>query len=145
MEPWLLPAPNVQKAWDKASAVPGGREESKAEDLDLRVYFNDVTPDFNNGNPRALIKAFKRSFRVECPNTHWFLTLDDARSKMEDTTTRPIGHIRLGCRITMAGSDIVARPETLTSGRSKKGLRALSTQCLNLDSGTIHGGLAIDG
>jgi hypothetical protein len=82
---------------------------------------------------------------VECPNTHWFLTLDDARSKMEDTTTQPIGHIRLGCRITMAGSDIVAKPETLTSGRSKNGLRALSTQCLNLDSGTIHGGLAIDG
>jgi hypothetical protein len=50
---------STQCAGDKASAVPGGREESKAEDLDLRVYFNGVTPDFNNGNLRALIKAFK--------------------------------------------------------------------------------------
>ena len=29
-------------------------------------------------------EAFNGRFRAECLNAHWFLTLDDARSKMED-------------------------------------------------------------
>ena len=30
------------------------------------------------------IEAFNGRFPAECLNAHWFLTLDDARSKMED-------------------------------------------------------------
>jgi putative transposase len=32
----------------------------------------------------AFIEAFNGRFRAECLNTHWFLTLEDARAKMED-------------------------------------------------------------
>ena len=30
------------------------------------------------------IEAFNGRFRADGPNAHWFLTLDDARSKLED-------------------------------------------------------------
>jgi putative transposase len=32
----------------------------------------------------AFIEAFNGRFRAECLNQHWFLTLADAREKMED-------------------------------------------------------------
>ena len=32
----------------------------------------------------AFIEAFNGRFRSECLNAHWFMTLDDARSKLED-------------------------------------------------------------
>ena len=32
----------------------------------------------------ALIELFNSNFRDECLNTHWFLSLDDARQKIED-------------------------------------------------------------
>lgn len=32
----------------------------------------------------AFIEAFNSKFRSECLNAHWFMSLDDARSKMED-------------------------------------------------------------
>lgn len=32
----------------------------------------------------AYIEAFNRRFRAECLNTHWFLTLADAREKLEE-------------------------------------------------------------
>jgi transposase InsO family protein len=32
----------------------------------------------------AFIEDFNGRFRAECLNAHWFQTLDDARSKMED-------------------------------------------------------------
>jgi putative transposase len=37
------------------------------------------------GNPtdNAYIESFNGSFRDECLNTHWFLSLDDAREKIE--------------------------------------------------------------
>ena len=31
----------------------------------------------------AYIESFKGSFRDECLNTHWFLSLEDAREKIE--------------------------------------------------------------
>lgn len=31
----------------------------------------------------AMIESFNRSFRDECLNIHWFLSLDDAREKIE--------------------------------------------------------------
>jgi putative transposase len=45
------------------------------------------TLDFSRlGKPtaNAYIEAFNERFRAECLNQHWFLTLADAREKMED-------------------------------------------------------------
>lgn len=46
-----------------------------------------VTLDFSRpGKPtgNAYIEAFNGRFRAECLNTHWFLTLADAREKLEE-------------------------------------------------------------
>jgi putative transposase len=53
----------------------------------LWAYAHDVILDFSRpGKPtdNAYIEAFNGRFRAECLNAHWFLTLDDARSKMEE-------------------------------------------------------------
>lgn len=61
--------------------------EFVSRDLDLWAYAHDVILDFSRpGKPtdNAYIEAFNGRFRAECLNAHWFLTLDDARSKMEE-------------------------------------------------------------
>lgn len=61
--------------------------EFVSRDLDLWAYTNGVTLDFSRpGKPtdNAFIEAFNGRFRVECLNAHWFLSLADAREKMED-------------------------------------------------------------
>ena len=40
----------------------------------ITVYETGVTP----------IESFNGKFRAECLNAHWFMSLDDARSKMEE-------------------------------------------------------------
>ena len=55
-------------------------------DLDLWASANGVTLDFlRPGKPtdNAFIEAFNGRFRAECLNTHWVLTLADAREKLE--------------------------------------------------------------
>lgn len=57
-----------------------------SRDLDLWAYQNDVILDFSRpGKPtdNAFIESFNGKFRAECLNAHWFLSLDDARSKLE--------------------------------------------------------------
>lgn len=57
-----------------------------SRDLDLWAYQKDVVLDFSRpGKPtdNSFIESFNGKFRAECLNTHWFLTLDDARQKME--------------------------------------------------------------
>ncbi len=44
---------------------------------DRSIGHQNTMPD------NALIESFNGKFRAECLNTHWFLTLDDARQKME--------------------------------------------------------------
>lgn len=54
--------------------------------LDLWAYQCHVTLDFSRpGKPtdNPFIESFHGSFRDECLNTHWFLSLDDARRKVE--------------------------------------------------------------
>jgi putative transposase len=61
--------------------------EIVSRDLDLWAYTNGVTLDFSRpGKPtdNAFIEAFNGRFRIECLNAHWFMTLDDARTKLED-------------------------------------------------------------
>jgi putative transposase len=58
-----------------------------SRDLDLWAYQNDVTLDFSRpGKPtdNAFIEAFNGRLRAECLNAHWFLSLSDAREKLED-------------------------------------------------------------
>ena len=61
--------------------------EFVSRDLDLLAYTNGVTLDFSlPGKPtdNAFIEAINSKFRSECLNAHWFMSLDDARWKMED-------------------------------------------------------------
>jgi len=60
--------------------------EFVSRDLDLWAYQRDVVLDFSRpGKPtdNSLIESFNGKSRAECLNTHWFLTLDDARRKMK--------------------------------------------------------------
>ena len=54
--------------------------------LDGWAHEQGVTLDFSRpGRPtdNPFIESFNGSFRDECLNTHWFLSLDDAREKIE--------------------------------------------------------------
>lgn len=54
--------------------------------LDLWAYENQVTMDFSRpGKPtdNPFIESFNGSFRDECLNTNWFLSLEDAQEKIE--------------------------------------------------------------
>jgi putative transposase len=58
-----------------------------SRDLDIWAYQKDVVLDFSRpGKPtdNSFIESFNGKFRSECRNTHRFLSLDDARQKMED-------------------------------------------------------------
>jgi putative transposase len=57
-----------------------------SKELDKWAYENRVTLDFSRpGRPidNAYIESFNGSFRDECLNTNWFLSLDDASDKIE--------------------------------------------------------------
>lgn len=57
-----------------------------SRDLDLWAYQHGVTLDFSRpGKPtdNAFIEAFNSKLRQECLSAHWFLSLADAREKME--------------------------------------------------------------
>lgn len=61
--------------------------EFVSKDLDLWAYQKGVVLDFSRpGKPtdNAFIESFNGKFRAECLNAHWFLSLDDARAKMEE-------------------------------------------------------------
>lgn len=78
-----------------------------SKDLDRWAYWNHVELDFSRpGRPsdNALVEAFNSRFRQECLNQHWFLTLEDAKTKLltwqnEYNTERP--HSALGYRTPM--------------------------------------------
>ncbi|OGD22988.1 MAG: integrase [Candidatus Aminicenantes bacterium RBG_16_63_16] len=54
--------------------------------LDRWAYENGVTMDFSRpGKPmvNAMIESFNGTFRDECLNVNWFLSMEDARDKIE--------------------------------------------------------------
>ena len=75
-----------------------------SKDLDRWAYWNHVELDFSRpGRPsdNALVEAFNSRFRQECLNQHWFLSLQDANTKLrawqnEYNAVRP--HSALGYR-----------------------------------------------
>ncbi len=83
--------------YPKTIRVDNG-SEFISRDMDLWAYANDVILDFSRpGNPpfggaslacramndNAFIESFNGSFRSECLNANWFMSLDDAREKLE--------------------------------------------------------------
>jgi putative transposase len=97
-----------QVGYPKTIRVHQG-SEFVSRDLDLWAYSKGVTLDFSRpGKPtdNAFIEAFNGRFRAECLNAHWFMTLDDARSKIEDwrryyNEERPHGAIGNKAPITL--------------------------------------------
>lgn len=89
-----------------------------SRDLDLWAYAKDVVLDFSRpGKPtdNAFIEAFNGRFRAECLNQHWFLTLDDARQKMEGwrryyNEERPHGAIGNNVPISLQNHDGATSP-----------------------------------
>jgi putative transposase len=54
--------------------------------VDRQAYVNGVTLNFSRPSKptdKALVKAFNGRLRDECPNANWFLSLADAKSKIE--------------------------------------------------------------
>jgi putative transposase len=54
--------------------------------LDAWAYFNKVKPDYSRpGTPtdNPHIESFNGSFRDECLNMNWFMSLEDDRDKVE--------------------------------------------------------------
>ena len=84
----------------------------------LWAYQRGITLDFSRpGKPtdNAFIEAFNGRFRVECLNAHWFLSLADARKKLEDwrkyyNEERPHGAIGQKTPITLLNHDGAASP-----------------------------------
>lgn len=57
-----------------------------SKEFDKWAYDNKVVLDFSRpGKPtdNAFIESFNGSFRDECLNMHWFLSLDDAYEKID--------------------------------------------------------------
>lgn len=81
--------------------------EFVSRDLDLWAYQKDVVLDLSRpGKPtdNAFIESFNGKLRAECLNTRWFMSLDDARAKMEDwrrdyNEVRPHSAIGTRCRL----------------------------------------------
>jgi Transposase and inactivated derivatives len=88
--------------------------------LDKWAYENGVELKFSRpGKPtdNALIESFNGRFREECLSTHWFLSLEDAKSKIEAWRTeynvsRP--HMSLGYMTPQEYSTVTSktRPKT---------------------------------
>ena len=103
--------------YPKAIRVDQG-SEFISRDLDLWAYANNVTLDFSRpGKPtdNAFIEAFNGRFRAECLNAHWFLTLADAREKVEAwrryyNEVRPHGAIGNKVPISLQGPGDAASP-----------------------------------
>jgi len=92
--------------------------EFVSRELDLWAYRHGVELDFSRpGKPtdNAFIEAFNGRFRAECLNTHWFLSLADAREKLEAwrryyNEDRPHGAIGYKAPIALMNPDGTAGP-----------------------------------
>ena len=65
----------------------GNGSEFISKALDLWAYQNNVTLDFSRpGKPtdNPYIESFNGSFRDECLNINWFLSMNDAREKIAE-------------------------------------------------------------
>lgn len=81
----VLERTKVERELPQAIKVDNGSEFiSKA--MDRWAYENGVELDFSRpGKPidNAKVESFNGRLREECLNAHWFLSLDDARRKID--------------------------------------------------------------
>ncbi len=76
---------DLQDAYPERIQVDNG-SEFISKVLDKWAYENEVTLDFSRpGKPtdNPFIESFNGSFRDECLNAHWFLSLADAQEKVD--------------------------------------------------------------
>ncbi len=81
----ILAGITQQHGFPKRIQVDNG-PEFISRDLDRWAYWNHVELAFSRpGKPtdNALIEAFNSRFRQECLNEHWFMSLEDAKEKIE--------------------------------------------------------------
>ena len=116
--------------------------------MDLWAYKNGVKIDFSRpGKPtdNAYIESFNGTLRTECLDTHWFVTLEEAKERIEAwqreyNESRP--HRALGertpnefAREVAARRDLMGRkqPKTRLKLGSNKPVRStnLGTQIMN--------------
>jgi len=87
---------NLSQIWAVAPAlvklalrdVQRGQKDKEfiSKEFDLWAFMHDVTLDFSRpGKPtdNAYIESFNGKFRVECLNTNWSLSLNEAQRKCE--------------------------------------------------------------
>lgn len=85
---------DVTRTMDRLKSVRGVPQYIKVDngpdfilkELDKWSYENNVVLDYSrHGKPidNAFIESFNGSFRDECLNTNWFLSLEDAKEKIE--------------------------------------------------------------
>lgn len=85
----------VDRLCQKAGQVPqriqvDNGSEFISKVMDHWAYVNGVTLDVSRpGKPtdNPYIESFNGSFRDECLNLHWFLTIEDVREKFEEWRT----------------------------------------------------------
>ena len=84
----------VVKVMNRISAIRGAPLTIRVDNgpefvsraVDQWAYLNQVTLDFSRpGKPtdNAVVESFNGRLRDECLNTNWFMSLDDAQSKIE--------------------------------------------------------------
>lgn len=81
----------MNQVWQENGSLPqriqvNNGSEFISKDFDRWAYENNVTLDYSRpGRPtdNPYIESFNGSFRDECLNTNWFLSLEDARDKIE--------------------------------------------------------------
>jgi putative transposase len=100
-----------EKGFPKSIRVDNGPEFT-SKILDQWAYLNGVELDFiRPGKPtdNALIEAFNGRFRQECLNENWFLSLEDAKEKVEEwrhhyNLERPHGSLNNRPPVEFAGA-----------------------------------------
>jgi len=102
-----------EKGLPKSIRIDNGPEFT-SKVLDQWAYLNGVELDFiRPGKPtdNALIEAFNGRFREECLNESWFLSLEDAREKIEEwrkhyNRERPHGSLGNMPPVEFAGASV---------------------------------------
>jgi putative transposase len=93
----------------------GGDPAGVSRVPDRYVGISLQIPSSRKPTDNAFIEAFNGRFRAECLNAQWFLSLADARKKLEDwrkyyNEERPHGAIGQRAPIALLNHDGVASP-----------------------------------
>ena len=83
---WTMARSSSRRRWTAGRSSPRFRQREALLEWPAEGYENGVTLDFSRpGNPtdNAFEESFNGRLRDECLNAHWFLSLADARTKIE--------------------------------------------------------------